>query len=129
MKMKIFSALLLVLIMNIGLTKAQTGKIVGTVYDENGETMPGVVVSIGEKNLAMTDLDGNFSCTIEQGKHILKFSFASYENNDYCIEVIKAEEINEIKLTMKPRPTLDSNSIESLTNDISNRKGGVKNIN
>lgn len=104
MKMKIFSALLLVWIMNIGLTKAQTGKIVGTVYDENGETMPGVLVYLGEmKTGKQTDIDGKFTMQLTPGTYSLRFEFISYKKQRINNVVVKENEITDLAINMAPQ--------------------------
>lgn len=55
--------------------------VTGTVYDENGSTMPGVTVQIDASNKgAATDLNGKY--TIEKapvGQHTLNFTFIGYK--------------------------------------------------
>lgn len=66
---------------------SQESKIDGQVKDENGITMPGVnVIEKNTTNGVVTDLDGNYSITIQDSKTaILKFSFLGYESKEIAI--------------------------------------------
>ena len=63
-------------------TVAQTSTIKGHVTDENGEPLIGVTVRVvGANNTGGTisDLDGNFSIAMPQGKNSLTFSYTGYK--------------------------------------------------
>ena len=58
----------------------------GTVYDNNKEALPGVVIVIkgDNKNATSTDINGNYSITLPEDDKIytLKTSFIGFENQD-----------------------------------------------
>jgi TonB-linked SusC/RagA family outer membrane protein len=75
-------------------TFAQQGtfQIEGIVYDETGETLPGV--SVFHKNRitlgTSTDADGKFSIRASRGD-VLVFSFIGYENEEYLVSEAKSD--------------------------------------
>ncbi|WP_066756619.1 TonB-dependent receptor domain-containing protein [Crocinitomix algicola] len=79
--------------------EAEKGFIRGTVYEAaSGETMPGVKVEIiGRGQVAKTDLDGQFSVSIEPGEYSIQFSF--FYVNTLLIEnvVVTAGETNYLE--------------------------------
>lgn len=67
---------------------AQQTTINGQVTDnDTGEPLIGATISIEGGTGAVTDLDGQYSLTLSQGKHILTFSYVSYVNKQIEIEV------------------------------------------
>ena len=80
----------------------QTFNMGGTVYDEFGETLPGV--SIYQKAQAMvgtaTDSDGKFTIKASRGD-VLVFTFLGYENQEYLVE----SQNDKISVTMIPTAT------------------------
>ncbi|MEQ8473250.1 MAG: SusC/RagA family TonB-linked outer membrane protein [Marinoscillum sp.] len=64
---------------------AQSRSISGTVYDESGETLPGVNVVIKGTTLGtITDLDGNFRLTASN-EDVLVFSFVGYDAREITV--------------------------------------------
>ncbi|QEC78895.1 SusC/RagA family TonB-linked outer membrane protein [Mucilaginibacter ginsenosidivorax] len=62
---------------------AQTGNVAGTVRDENGQTLPGVTVSIkGTAIGTNTDNAGHFVLNKVQHDAVLVFSFVGYSNQE-----------------------------------------------
>lgn len=59
----------------------QTLTVRGTVSDNTGETLMGVAVTEegNSKNVAVTDLDGNFTIRVHRGA-VLKFSYVGYKS-------------------------------------------------
>jgi len=54
---------------------SQDGVVTGTVRDENGETLPGVIVTQkNTQNQSTTDFNGKFKITLKEGDKILVFS-------------------------------------------------------
>ena len=73
-KTKVYFYVLLLLVLPV-LGFGQTQTITGTVSDEEGNTMPGVTVLIkGTTTGTSTDIDGNYSISVESGQ-ILRFSY------------------------------------------------------
>ncbi len=71
--------LLLLFLMPL-LASAQDRKVTGTVTDEKNEPVIGAVVRVPETTTGTTtDLDGNYSIDIPDGKSQLEFSFLGYE--------------------------------------------------
>src|SRR5690554_2828423 len=57
----------------------------GKVSDENGEALPGVTVSVeGSVAGTVTDLDGNYSITVQEGSTLV-FSFIGYATQRIAI--------------------------------------------
>ncbi len=90
------------------ITEVQAGtiKVTGKVVDENGETLPGVNVSIkGTTTGTITDFDGNFTINAPVNSTVL-FSFVGYTNEEVVVNgqsnigtiVLKSEsvEMNDI---------------------------------
>ena len=65
-----------------------TGKTVsGIVYDENGETLPGVnVILKGRSGGTITDSNGSFKLKVSNEKCILSFSFIGYQNQTVTVK-------------------------------------------
>jgi len=82
----------------------------GTVYDENGETLPGATVYLKNKIGigTATDMDGQFSIRAQRGDMIV-FSFMGYEKIEYLVTEEKqdmeirftttAQELEEVVVT------------------------------
>ena len=61
-------------------TVAQAKTMKGRVVDENGEPLIGVTVRVaGTNDGTITDMDGNFTIALPQGKNSLTFSYAGYK--------------------------------------------------
>jgi outer membrane receptor protein involved in Fe transport len=83
---------------------AQTGKIIGTVVDENGETMPGVGVYLkGEPKGISTDIDGKFIYTLNPGTYTLIFKFVSYKEKNLAGIVVEENKVNDLSVKMTPQ--------------------------
>jgi TonB-linked SusC/RagA family outer membrane protein len=68
------------------LTFGQERTVTGNVTDETGAPLPGVSVVIqGTTSGTITDIDGNYSITLEEGQDVLRFSFIGFK--DQFIEV------------------------------------------
>jgi TonB-linked SusC/RagA family outer membrane protein len=79
----------------------------GTIYDETGETFPGVTVYLKDKTGVGTssDINGKFSIKAEYGDKIV-FSFLGYNN----IELVVLEENKSLEIRM----TISSNQLEEV---------------
>ena len=80
----------------------QTYNMGGTVYDENGETLPGVSIFLKAQAMigTATDIDGKFKIRASKGD-VLVFSYIGYENQEYLVDA----ENEKIKVTMVPTAT------------------------
>ena len=87
--------------------QSETFTMKGTVYDDTGETLPGVTVYLKNKISVGTssDINGNFSIKAQRGD-MLVFSFVSYQNVEYLV----TEEKQDIEI----RFTDASQEIEEL---------------
>jgi len=74
----------------------------GTVYDEKGETLPGVSIFLKAQAAVgtTTDLDGNFKMKATKGD-ILVFSYIGYENQEYLVD----SQNDKISVIMTPTAT------------------------
>ena len=70
----------------------------GHVVDEFGEPMIGVTVKIGDAKAGgvISDIDGNFSISVPQGKNQLVLSYAGYKNKTVKISG------SQLNVTMEP---------------------------
>lgn len=80
----------------------QTYNMAGTVYDEKGETLPGVSIFLKAKAMVgtATDIDGKFRIKASKGD-VLVFSYIGYENQEYLVDA----ENQKIKVTLVPTAT------------------------
>jgi TonB-linked SusC/RagA family outer membrane protein len=66
--------------------QAQTSEITGTVSDESGSSLPGVnVVVKGTSQGTVTDVDGNYSISVEGESTILVFSYVGYTQEEIAV--------------------------------------------
>ena len=74
----------------------------GTVYDENGETLPGATIYLKDKTGVGTSSDvmGKFNIKAEYGDKIV-FSFIGYDNVEYL--VIEESKTLEIRMTISSK--------------------------
>jgi len=74
----------------------------GTVYDEEGQTLPGVSVYLKGRAIIGTtsDVNGVFKVRANKGD-IIVFSFVGYENFEYAVE----NENDNMNINMKPSAT------------------------
>jgi TonB-linked SusC/RagA family outer membrane protein len=64
---------------------AQDLTVTGTVYDNEGETLPGVsVVAKGTTHGTVTDIDGNFNISVKQGTTLV-FSYIGFETKETIV--------------------------------------------
>jgi TonB-linked SusC/RagA family outer membrane protein len=80
----------------------QTYNMAGTVYDEKGETLPGVSIFLKAKAMVgtATDIDGKFKIKASKGD-VLVFSYIGYENQEYLVDA----ENQKIEVTLVPTAT------------------------
>ena len=105
-RMFLFVALPLLLLSNLKLL-AQQQKITGTVRDENGEVLfgAGVLTADGKKG-TVTDMNGNYTITVDAADKILQFSYISYETQEI---VINGKTV--IDVTLQPDKTNTLNDV------------------
>ncbi len=78
--------------------------IVGTIYSETGEPLPGVTLILqGTSKGAMTDVDGNFQIPgVDPGSYVLQVRYLGYTPIDRELNLQSSEEVKlELKLEAK----------------------------
>ena len=101
----------------------------GTVYDENGETLPGAyVLVVGTGNGTVTDADGHFSLSAKAGE-TLSFQFMGYNELQIPVPkngVVKAELTPDGNNVLQESITIAYGSVrkEDLTGSVTNVKMG-----
>jgi TonB-linked SusC/RagA family outer membrane protein len=64
----------------------QKKKVTGNVTDDKGETIPGVTVIVkGTAQGTITDMDGNFTIEVPNGKSVLQFRFIGMKEEEVAI--------------------------------------------
>lgn len=93
--------LTIALLLSSGVLFAQTGKLRGTVIDnETAEKLTGVtVMCLNPMQFVFTDLDGAFFMELPAGKHTLTFDYISYKKDTMEVE-IKAGETNAFRMRL-----------------------------
>jgi outer membrane cobalamin receptor len=77
------------------------GTITGRVYDEaSGEPMVALHVSANGRSGTATDLHGAFTLTLEQGDHILKFSYVGYADQKIELSLSNGQTL-QLEIGMK----------------------------
>lgn len=98
--------ILLLGILLISTAQKQIITITGTVYDEQGNALPGVsVIEKSTSNGSITDVRGKYSITVSSEKSILTYSFIGYK-----AEEVKVGSKRKIDVIMKP----DTQSLEEV---------------
>lgn len=83
---------------------AQSGKVNGTVTDENKIPMTGATVVVpGTQKYAVTDIDGKFSIDAAQGE-TLRVSYLGYNDSDITVTSSK---VYDVSLTPSAATMLD----------------------
>lgn len=100
--LKLIGRTLLSVIMLFAITAAglyaqdKSMKVIGTVYDENKQPMPGVgVLVVGSLNGVVSDIDGKYAITVNKGQE-LQFSFLGYKT-----ETVVVGNSNVVNVTMQ----------------------------
>ena len=86
---KNYATLLMLLGFMVFAAQSWAQSITGTVYDENGETLPGVAVLVAGTGKGMaTDFDGKYSINgLTQGKVTIEFTFIGYKKHSETVTV------------------------------------------
>lgn len=86
MKNKLKLTLVLLCALFVQTIFAQQLDVSGTVYDNDGNLLPGVNITVkGEDNIGtQTDFDGNYSISVDQGQTLV-FSFVGFEDQEVVI--------------------------------------------
>lgn len=85
----LFRLILVVSLVQVsGNVAAQVQRVSGTVTDtETGEALPGVTIILkGTTNGTITDLDGNYTLSVDSPDPVLVFSFVGYETQEVPLE-------------------------------------------
>lgn len=85
------------------------GEIIGTIKDAiTGETIIGATIILSDGKGAVSDIDGNYSITVDSGSHEVKVSFVGYESQSTKIKVankpvllnfsLQSKTLNEVEI-------------------------------
>jgi len=97
--MKIFTPFVFLMLFSPFLVFSQQAILKGTVSDaETGLTLPGVNVVVNKTTGVATDVDGNYSLTLEKGTHSIAFRFVGYTEE---IRIVNLKEGETLVLDMK----------------------------
>ena len=93
---KILSLLAFIVTLNLSLAQSIVR---GTIFDEtSGETLIGANVLYGEGKGTVTDIDGNYELSLENGTYKLVFSYVGYKSVEKSITVNGKDQVVNIKL-------------------------------
>lgn len=96
--MKKISALVLLILPFFSI--AQKSILKGTVKDaETGQTLPGVNVVVNKTTGVATDIDGNYTLTLDKGTYSIAFRFIGY-NEEIRLINLKEGEIQELNMAL-----------------------------
>lgn len=97
--------LLLLIVIFGGFAQSQIN-ITGTIFDDAGETLPGVNILLkGQDKRTISDIDGKFGITVPNANAVLVFSFLGFQTLEMKVDrtkpmVVKMEEdtksLNEV---------------------------------
>jgi len=110
---KLFS--ILFFLSTLSVTRAQTGRISGTIVDgKTGETLPGATVLLeGTMKGAQADFDGKFSINnIPAGKVTLAVSYISYTTKKITDIEVKANDVTDINIQLEASSSQDLKEVE-----------------
>lgn len=80
-----FSVLLVLVLISSGLAAQLT--VTGTVFDEAGESLPGVnIILKGQDKGTITDFDGKFSLSVPNANSVLVFSYLGYQSVEMKVD-------------------------------------------
>ena len=85
---------LLLILLSLKLSAQGQIQITGTVYDDEGETLPGVTIMIkGVTQGTTTNFDGKFSLNVPDANTILVFSYIGFETLEMKVDRSKPMEV------------------------------------
>lgn len=99
----------------VGVLKAQTGRISGTIVDsKTGETLPGATILIeGTTKGASADFDGKFAINnVPVGKVNLITAYISYTQKKITGVEVKANDVTEVNVQLDPSTSQDLSEVE-----------------
>ena len=104
--MKIRIVLLLATVFMSLQAVAQTGKIAGTVADENNDPIIGAIIEVlssGTKTAsAVTNIDGNYEITVKTGKHEIVARYSSYKTVRIKDILVSKNKTTTVNINFKP---------------------------
>ncbi|NCC74789.1 MAG: TonB-dependent receptor, partial [Sphingobacteriia bacterium] len=103
--MKIFTPFVLLMLIFPFYGFSQQTILKGTVTDsETGLTLPGVNVVVNKTTGVATDIDGNYSLTLDKGTHSIAFRFIGYTEEIRLINLKEGETlVLDMKMTTESR--------------------------
>lgn len=83
-------------------TIAQNGRVEGSVLDESGVTIPGVIVSVDNGvQKVLSDVNGKFFFDLSAGQHKINAQFTGYDLYEKMIEVVAGATMT-LDISMQP---------------------------
>lgn len=95
-------------------------EIQGSVYEEGGESLIGVLIESSEGQKTRTDIEGNFAIAVKKFPVTLEFTYVDYETKKLTIEE------NSGSLTVRMKPL--TQTIEGVVVSASRREQKIENI-
>ncbi|WP_264538134.1 TonB-dependent receptor [Flavobacterium sp. N1736] len=81
----------------------KNGTIKGKVVDDYGLALPGANVAVAATGITtMTDSNGDFSLSLEEGSYNLEISYVSYQTQRITGIKVKAGAVTDLNLALKP---------------------------
>ncbi|MCF8318719.1 MAG: TonB-dependent receptor, partial [Sphingobacteriaceae bacterium] len=100
---KIFFTLVAILFVSNTFAFQGTGRIVGKVVDEKGESIIGATVKVvGVTGGASTNIDGAFNISLAAGTYSLDITYISYQPKRITGIVVKTGEVSTLNISLSP---------------------------
>lgn len=103
----------------VGASFAQSGNLIGKIFDQNGIPLPGANISLeGTNYYTMSNLDGEFKLIdIEDGIYTMKISFVGYTSVEKQVEIKGSSALYEEARMQISTESLEEVYINSTSND------------
>ncbi len=90
----------LLLILTFGISAQSQINITGTIFDEAGETLPGVNILLkGQEKGTISDFDGKFGISVPNANAILVFSYLGYQTVEMKVDRTKPMVVKMVEET------------------------------
>jgi TonB-linked SusC/RagA family outer membrane protein len=94
------SIITLLLILTFGISAQSQINITGTIFDEAGETLPGVNILLkGQDKGTISDFDGKFGISVPNANAILVFSYLGYQTVEIKVDRTKPMVVKMVEET------------------------------
>lgn len=101
--MRKISVLVIISLLTVAFSYAQTGKIAGKVVNEKNEPLNGVSIKIGNNAAGgvATDVEGRFLLKLNPGKYTLTLTSVGYNNKTVTDIAVEANGLQELNIVMQ----------------------------